>query len=71
MNRMETCVESDVTSSGVGEVSRCMSPVTSVIDLAGGGQGRAVIVLDWVNNTLGVSVLMVRPVAGGGCLPGW
>ena len=71
MNRMETCAESEVTRSGVGEASRRMSPITSVIDLAGGGQGRAVIVLDWVNNTSGVSVLMVRPVAGGGCLPGW
>ena len=71
MNRMETCFESEVTRSGVGEASRRMSPITSVIDLASYWRDRLVIVLATLDNTSGVSVLMVRPVAGGGCLPGW
>ena len=48
-----------------------MSPNTRVIDLAWDGRSGLVIVLDPVDNTSGVSVLMVEPVAGGGCPPGW
>ena len=68
---METCSESGVTSFGIGGHFRRMSPVTRVIDPAWDGRNRLVIVLDPVDNTSGVSVLMVGPVAGGGCPPGW
>jgi hypothetical protein len=71
MNRRETCVESEVLSFGIGEYFCCMSPVSIINGLLLWGLSRAVIVLDWVDNTSGVSVLMVRPVAGEGCPRGW
>jgi hypothetical protein len=48
-----------------------MSPVSIINGPPSWAWGRAVIVLDWVDNTWGVSVLMVRPVAVEGCPPGW
>ncbi len=71
MNRMETCSESEKTSRVVVRVSRRMSPITRVIDPVGDGRYMAVIVLDPVDNTSGVSVLIVGSVAGGGCPPDW
>ena len=64
---METCVESEVTRFGIGEYFRRMSPVSIINGPPSWAWGRAVIVLDWVDNTSGVSVLMERPVAGEGC----
>ncbi len=48
-----------------------MSPISRIIDPAAGWRDIVVIVLDPVDNTMGASVLMVGPVAGGGCPPGW
>jgi len=65
-NLLETCFESGVTTCWIGEVSRRMSPITRVIDLAWGLRGRLVIVLGAHDNTSGVSVLGVSLQADAG-----
>ena len=43
-----------------------MFPISIINGPLSWAWGRAVIVLDWVDNMTGVSVLIVRPVVGGG-----
>jgi hypothetical protein len=68
---METCSESELTTGGVGESSRRMSPITRVIDPGADRRSRLVIVLGAHDNKPGVSVLMVGSVAGEGYPRGW
>ena len=65
-HRLESCSEREVTSCEIGKISRRMSPVTNLIEPVSDGQGRFVIVLGAVDNTLGVSVLGVSPWADAG-----
>ena len=48
-----------------------MSPVTREIDPVADWRSWLVIVPGAVDDTMGVSVLMVRPVTGRGYRPGW